>query len=78
MEGAVVRPAGIMPEFRGVPFPFMSPSGGNAREIRGCGWNIDEKDCDASTRGACGPSRGYDFIGFRLAITLATKSASNS
>ena len=61
-----------MPEFRGMPFPlFMSLSGGNACEIRGCGWNVDEKDCNASTRGASGPSRGYDFVGFRLAITLA-------
>lgn len=68
----LVSPAGIMPEFSGQAsiFPFMAPSGQHAREMRGGGWNVPALACDASTRGSSGPSRGYDFAGFRLSITL--------
>lgn len=65
-------PAGVMPDFSASRsmFPFMSPAGQNAREIRGGGWNASASDCDASTRGFSGPSQAYDFVGFRLSITL--------
>ena len=65
-------PAGVMPDFSASRsmFPFMSPAGQNAREIRGGGWNVSASDCDAGTRGFSGPSQAYDFVGFRLSITL--------
>ena len=73
-------PAGVLPLFpsRRMLFPFMSPSGGYAREIRGGGWNTDARNCHASSRASSGPSRGYDFVGFRLSFTLGAERSDTS
>ena len=78
-ESVLVSPAGIMPEFEGQQsiFPFMSSVCQYARELRGGGWNVSASDCDPSTRGMSGPSRGYDFVGFRLAITLQSEGGND-
>ncbi len=70
----VTAPAGVMPVFqnRRMIFPFMAPSGGNAREIRGGGWNTDARNCHASSRASSGPSRRYYFVVFRLSFPLDT------
>lgn len=56
-------PTGLIPD-------FVFGSGVNGREMRGGGWNVSASKCDASTRGSSGPSHEYEFVGFRLSITL--------
>ena len=71
-ESELVSPAGIMPDFTERPsiFPFMSSGCQYARELKGGGWTVPAAACDPSSRGSSGPSQGYDFVGFRLSITL--------
>ena len=59
-RGAVLEPAGVV---------F-----GEAREMRGGGWNVEPENCSPFDRGYSGPSLSYPFVGFRVCLAVNPRS----